>query len=211
LKDKLEITAEEKIEEEQFGFRKGRSHIYTVFAIKQLMENRKEFNCALYMLFLGYEKAYDRVNTQNLWKFVENYGVPKNLLNLIQSIYEITTIKIKLDAGKTTEAFEVNQGLRQGCGLSPLLFILHLDKIIKEWKSLKPPGIKIDAHTTLSTVIFADDQVLIAESENDLQRAVFQLQNILKNYNTEISEGKTRSMVVTGKTPKAFKYELITK
>ncbi|GFG40086.1 hypothetical protein Cfor_10973, partial [Coptotermes formosanus] len=106
LKDKLEITAEEKIEEEQFGFRKGRSHIYTVFAIKRLMENRKEFNCALYMLFLGYEKAYDRVNTQNLWKFVENYGVPKNLLNLIQSIYEITTIKIKLDAGKTTEAFE---------------------------------------------------------------------------------------------------------
>jgi hypothetical protein len=55
----------------------------------------------------------------------------------MKSLYEITTIKIKLDHGKTTEAFEVNQGLRQGCGLSSLLFILYLDKTIKEWKSLK--------------------------------------------------------------------------
>jgi hypothetical protein len=50
--------------------------------------------------------------------------------------------------------------------------------------------VRIDVHTTLSTVIFADDQVLTAESEQDLQRAVFQLQNILKNYNKEISEEK---------------------
>jgi hypothetical protein len=42
---------------------------------------------------------------------LENYGVSKNLLNAIQSLYEITTIKIKLDHGKTTEAFEVNDGL----------------------------------------------------------------------------------------------------
>jgi hypothetical protein len=74
----------------------------------------------------------------------------------MQSLYEITTIKIKLDHGKTTEAFEANQGIGQGCGLSPFLFILYLEKIIKEWKSLKQAGIKIDAHTTLRTVIFAE-------------------------------------------------------
>jgi hypothetical protein len=108
------------------------------------MEKNKEFNCPLYVLFIDYEKAYDRVNRQKLWKILENYGVPKNLLNAMRSFYEITTIKIKLDYGKTTEAFEVIQGLRQSCGLSPLLFILCLDKIIKEWKSLKPPGITID-------------------------------------------------------------------
>jgi hypothetical protein len=86
------------------------------------------------------------------------------------------------------------------------LFILYQDKIIKEWKSLKPPGIKIDAHTTLSTAIFADNQVLIAESEDDIERAVFQLQNILKNYNVEISEEKTKSMAVSGKTHQELRY-----
>jgi hypothetical protein len=55
---------------------------------------------------------------------------------------------------------------------------------------------------TLSTVIFADDQVLIAESEDDQQREVFELQHILKYYNMEISEEKTKSMAVTGKTPR---------
>jgi hypothetical protein len=69
----------------------------------------------------------------------------------------------------------------------------------------KPPGIKIDAHTTLSTVTFSDDQVLIAESEDDLKQAVFQLQNILKSYNMEILEKKTKSMAVTGKTPQRVK------
>jgi hypothetical protein len=58
---------------------------------------------------------------------LENYAVPKNLLNAIQSLHEISTIQIKLHHGKTTKAFEVSQG--QGCGLSPLLFILYLDKI----------------------------------------------------------------------------------
>jgi hypothetical protein len=61
----------------------------------------------------------------------------------------------------TLQTFEVNQGLRQGCGLSPLLFILYLDKIIKGWKSLKPPGIKIDENTTLNTVTYADDQLKV--------------------------------------------------
>jgi hypothetical protein len=117
------------------------------------MEKGKEFNCPLYMLFFYITKAYGRVNRQKLWKILENYGVPKEVLNAKKkSFYEITTIKIKLDHGKTSEAFEVNHGLRQGCGLSPLSFILYLDKIIKEWKSLKPPGIKIDAHTKYSNI-----------------------------------------------------------
>jgi hypothetical protein len=106
LKDKLKIVAEEKIEE-QFGFRKGRSciDIDAILVIKRLVEKRKEFNCPLHMLFLDYEKTYDLVNRQKLWKFLENYGVPKNLLNAIQNLHEITTNKIKLDHGKTTEAF----------------------------------------------------------------------------------------------------------
>ncbi|GFG35870.1 hypothetical protein Cfor_05242 [Coptotermes formosanus] len=66
LKDKLKTIAEEKIEEEQFGFRKSGSCINAVFVIKQLMEKRKEFNCPLYMLLLDYEKAYDQFNRQKL-------------------------------------------------------------------------------------------------------------------------------------------------
>ena len=47
-----------------------------------------------------------------------------NALTGIKSLYEITSIKIKADHGKTTEVFEINQGWRQGCSLSPLLFII---------------------------------------------------------------------------------------
>jgi hypothetical protein len=64
----------------------------------------------------------------------------------------------------------------------------------------------ITTTSTLRTIISADDQILISASEDDLQRAVFQLQNVLKNYNMETSEERTKSVAVAGKTPRELKY-----
>ena len=97
------------------------------------------------------------------------------MLYSIKSLYETTTIKIKLDNDKCTDTIATNQGLRQGCGFSPLLFIIYLDKAIQEWKEAAPQGIQIDKHTRLNTTIFADDQVLFAETQDELQRSVFRL------------------------------------
>ena len=73
-----------------------------MFVIKQVIETREEFNCPLYLLFLDFEKAYDRVKRQNLWEILMHLQVPNNLINAIKSLYETTLIKIKADHGKTT-------------------------------------------------------------------------------------------------------------
>jgi hypothetical protein len=74
---------------------------------------------------------------------LETYDVPGNLLNAVRSPYETVAITIKSDHNNITEVFEVNQRLRQGYELSLLLFIMYLDKIIKEWKLLNPLEIKV--------------------------------------------------------------------
>jgi hypothetical protein len=67
---------------------------------------------------------------------------------------------------------EVNKGLRQGCGLSPFLFDLYMNKGLEIWRNYSPKGIKLTKNTEIYTILFADDQILLTENEDDLQRAV---------------------------------------
>ena len=82
--------------------------------------------------------------------------------------------------------------------ISPFVYNILL-KIIHEWKLTKPPGIKLDRNTFLQTQIFVDDQILLSESEDGLQRSVYKLQPILTKYIMKISETKTKAMTMNRK------------
>jgi len=85
--------------------------------------------------------AYDNVNRDKLWEMVDNKK-PNYLLNTIKCIYSNTKVIIKFNDG-ISEPIYVNKGVRQGCGLSPVLFNIYLNKIIQEFKIVVKEG-----HTT---------------------------------------------------------------
>jgi len=109
--------------EEQCGFRKGRSCTDAIFTVQQIIEKRKEHNLQLFLLFIGYEKAYDNVNRDKLWEMMDN-KFPKYLLNTIKCIYMNAKVRIKFKDG-ISEPIHINKGVRQGCGLSPVLFSIY--------------------------------------------------------------------------------------
>jgi hypothetical protein len=85
---------------------------------------------------------------------------------------------------------------RQYC----LIYIYtHIYKIIDLWKMTNPKGIKIARDTQITHLVYADDQVLIVPTEDDLQRAVTRLNHTLQLYNPQISEIKTKAMGIQGK------------
>jgi hypothetical protein len=94
---------------------------------------------------------------------------------------------------------KVNQGLRQGCGLSPILFDIYINKVLEEWKLTNPKIIHLGNNKYINTILFADDQVLLAETEDHLQENVTKLNKILKLYNMRISANKTKAMTMEGK------------
>ena len=100
---------------------------------------------------------------------------------------------------------KVNSGLRQGCGLSPLLFDIYINKILEEWKSTEPRGIYLGRNKEIKTILFADDQVLLTSNEDDLQYNVTKLNNVLKGYNMEISGSKTKVLAMEGKSMRRAK------
>jgi transcription initiation factor TFIIIB Brf1 subunit/transcription initiation factor TFIIB len=88
----------------------------------------------------------------------------------------------------------VNKGGRQGYPLSPTLFNIYLDEIISMWQKQDKTEIKLSKNQQLSILLFADDQVIIADLEDNLQKADHKLNQIITEYGLTISVQKTNSM-----------------
>jgi hypothetical protein len=182
--------------EEQCGFRNGRICTDAIFAVQQLMEERKEHNLPLFVLFIDYEKAYDNVNRDKLWEMMDN-KFPHYLLNKIKCIYRSTKIRIKFNNG-ISEPIHINKAVRQRCGLSPVLFNIYISKIIQEFKTLIKKGIQLNNRKIVNTILDADDQILMATSEGDLQTVAHRLNRIARKYKVTISSTETKSMEMWG-------------
>jgi transcription initiation factor TFIIIB Brf1 subunit/transcription initiation factor TFIIB len=99
---------------------------------------------------------------------------------------------------KRSKSVEINKGIRQGCPLSPTLFNIYLDEIITKWQKRDISGIKPSKNQQLSTLLFADDQAIIADREDNLQTAAHKLNQIITEYGLTISVQITKSMAFRG-------------
>jgi len=93
-----------------------------------------------------------------------------------------------------SEPIHINKGVRQGCGLSPVLFNIYINKIIQEFKTLIKKGTQLNNRKLVNTVLYADGQILMATSEDDLQTMAHHLYLIARKYKMTISSTKTKSM-----------------
>jgi len=158
--------------------------------VQQIIEKGKEHNLPLFLLFIDYEKAYDNISRDKLWEMMAN-KIPNYLLNIIKCIYRNTKFRIKFNDG-ISEPIHINKGVRQGCGLSPVLFNIYINKIIQEFKIVIKTVIQLNNRKLVNTVLYADDQILIATSEDDLQTMAYHLNLIARKYKMTISSTKTK-------------------
>jgi len=139
--------------EEPCGFRKKRSCTDAIFTVQQIMKKRKEHNLALFLLFIDYEKAYDNVNRDKLWEITDN-KIPNYLLNTIKCVYRNPNIRTKFN-DSISEPIHINKGVRQGCGLSPVLFNIYINKIIQEFKTVIKKGVQLNNRKLVNTILYA--------------------------------------------------------
>ena len=187
LEQRTRVKAEHLLSDAQFGFRKGRGSTDAIFALRQLSERAIEYNQALHMVFVDQEKAFDRVNRDKLWGVLEQYDIKGQLLDNVRAIYANSKSAVRTPSG-LSNWFPVTSGVRQGCVLSPLLFIIYMDKITKEANA--------DLQE-LNELLFADDQAVINEDKNQLQEHTDQLNTCCENYGMKISISKTEAMTVS--------------
>jgi hypothetical protein len=97
-------------------------------------------------------------------------GIPTHLITAIQKTYMENIIRVNAGNGISEDSRVITQGIIQGCPLSPVLFNLCLDEVIRIWlQKLKLS--KYFKELIFNTLLFADDQLIVAETEDNLQRA----------------------------------------
>ncbi|VDO62562.1 unnamed protein product [Schistosoma margrebowiei] len=144
----------------------GKDQITT---LRIIVEQSIEWNSSLYINFIDYENAFDSVDRTTLWKLLRHYGVPQKIVNIIQSSYDGLHCKI-VHGGQLTKSFEVKTGVRQGCLLSPFLFLLVIDWIMKTSKSEGKHGIQWTSGVQLDDLDFVDDLALLSQTQQQMQK-----------------------------------------
>ena len=147
----------------QAGFRKGRGTRDQIAKICWIMEKAREFQKNIYFCLIDYAKAFDCVDHNKLWKILKEMGIPDHLNCLLKNLYAGHKGTVRTEHG-TTDWFQIGKGVRQGCILSPCLFNLHAEFIMRHTGLEEAQAeIKISGRN-INNLRYADDTILIAEN-----------------------------------------------
>ena len=184
IERRLRTHVEARIGDWQHGFREGRGTSDLIFTMKMLMEKNWEWGKEKYALFIDLEKAFDCVPRKRLWKILAEppYLVPTKLIRVIRSMYNNCISKVRKGQVET-DWFNIETGVRQGDGLSPLLFILFMDKCIRDTEPQEYQEI----------LAYADDVAVIVDTIGELQETA-------NRWNLSTEENGMRINTTKGKT-----------
>ena len=132
------------------------------------IEKTREFQKNIYFCFIDYTKAFDSVDHNELGKILREMGIPDRLTCLLRNLYADQEATVRTGHG-TTDWFQIGKGVYQGCILSPCLFNLYAEYIMRNaGLDEAQAGIKI-AKRNIYNLRYADDSTLMAESEEELK------------------------------------------
>nr|KAG5690011.1 hypothetical protein BaRGS_007313 [Batillaria attramentaria] len=202
LLERMREAVDPMLRDQQAGFRRNRSCADQIASLRIIVEQSLEWNSPLYINFIDYEKAFDSVDREALWKLLRHYGVPGKIISLIQCTYKDMSCRIA-HAGQLSESFEVKTGVRQGCLLSPFLFLLVIDWIMKTTTTGRKNGIQWTLWTQLDDLDFADDLALLSHSHSQIKDKTTCLEATSAGTGLKINRRKTELMKIntTANTP----------
>lgn len=121
----------EKLLDEQAWFRRGHSCYGQVTKLRIIKEQTLRWNTEhivfmVSMVFVDFERAFDSIDHEMLWKILRHYGIPAKIVTMIQVLYDCFQAWV-FHEGRMTEPLEMKTKVRQRCILSPILFLVSLD------------------------------------------------------------------------------------
>ena len=146
--------------------------------------------------FIDYAKAFDCVDHNKLWNILKEMGIPDHLTCLLRNLYAGQEATVRTGHG-TTDWFQTGKGVRQGCILSPCLFNLYAECIMRNarlfWRKLEEAqaGIKI-AKRNINNLRYADDTTLMSESEEELKSLLIKVKKEGEKTGLKLNIQKTK-------------------
>ena len=191
LRARSKITPE--IGREQFGFVQDAGTRNAIFVLRAITERAIEMQKDVYMCFIDYSKAFDKVRHQNLFEDMAKLDLHGKDIRLLKNLYWNQSACVKID-GDLSKYTKIKRGVRQGCVMSPDLFNYYSELILRELhsgKSLRVGG------QNITNLWYADDTVFLAESEEKKKKLLDVVVRESVKKGMSINCKKTECMVVS--------------
>ena len=201
--NRIKTIIDIEVDEAQFGFRPGRGTREGIFCFNILAQKHIEVKREMYVCFIDYAKAFDRVKHENLIQCLKEIGLDGKDIRIIANLYwhQQAAIRVENDISEYTP---IQRGVRQGCVLSPILFNIYTELIFRQFEDIK--GTSIGGYD-ISNLRYVDDTVLVSNTEEGLQRLVTEASIESAKAGLGMNVKKTKTMVIS-KSPEEAKTEI---
>ena len=178
----------------QGAFRKGRRCEDNIFSLKGILAIRKSKKQKTYLAFLDISKAYDHLDRDTMFLHLWQKGIQGKAWRMIRMLYEKVDNKVIFGCYES-DMYEVMNGLKQGCVISPTIFNLVMTDLHHMLTSCITDGVKIQ-DTTIHGLYFADDIVLFASCEEQLERMLEVAHGFGQKWGVSFSDKKSKVLVI---------------
>ena len=194
LNSRLNKWADEKelLSDGQLGFRKGNRTSDALI----IMHNVIDFYCqkrkkSLFGCFVDFQKAFDTIPRDKLLCKLSKLGINGKMFDILNSMYSVNSAAFKINGGMTKE-ISINQGVKQGCVLSPTLFNLYMSDFepsLKDFPDVEVPSL---GDTKVTCILWADDILMLSELSLGLQNQLIFLENYAAANLLQVNIDKTK-------------------
>ncbi len=174
----------------QCGFRQDYRTTDNILILNEAIRTTKS---PLYIAFIDFKKAFDKLWRHGLLMKLSSLHIGGNFYKVIRDMYSNNTSQIKL-GGKLTPSFVCDLGVRQGDSLSPTLFNLFVDDISGLLQNNECDPFNLNG-TLISSLFYADDLVILSRSRTGLQRAMNKLTKYCQQWHLEVNAKKSQIMI----------------
>ena len=191
---------DEETTETQAGFRTGTGTRNQSLNLKLIIEKNREYCRDIYLCFccVDYSKAFDMVSHELLWITMERMGFSSHIIDLIKTLYSKQKAAVKT-THHLTDWVDTQQGVRQGCILSPHLFNIYSEQTMRNTLEDFRGGVRIGGRV-ITNLRYADDVVLIAGGIEEWQELVNRVNRDSVRFGLSLNASTTKVMKICIKT-----------
>ena len=196
--NRMKQKVEQELSECQAGYRANRGTTDMLFILQIIIEKIRDSNNEGFITFIDYSKAFDSVIHSKLLEVMTKMAFPKHLISLIASLYQDQKATIRWN-NENCAPFNIQKGVRQGCILSPHLFNIYTEQIMRE-ADIDGMGINIGGRD-ITNLRYADDTALLSDSLTSMKRILYRVDTAGKQAGLQLNAKKTKVMHIPDKKP----------
>ena len=192
IRGRLQDTADENLPATFFGFRKGKSTADAIHIIRRIQEKAEIGHTPCHIILLDWSKAFDRIRIPKLLEALRRHGIHEELIEAVASLYRSPSFTVT-EHGCTSAKHRQHRGIRQGCPLSPFLFVILMSALM--WDAEHDPERtthrdKLKRQLGFADLCYADDTALFGFSYKEVEQSLQAIERQAGSYGMSLNKSK---------------------